>query len=139
MVDFYIIPGILLAYFIRSIQTKTTFLYVIIVCISLLNILQSQQFRTGIIPGDVSSSETYFKNFFRIKPLAFYPIPKETIVNKQVNKNDYEKIKKYIISNHKIYNNFAGDMETLLMKAKIKHSRNLNSKKYILTWNDMKE
>ena len=113
MVDFYIIPGILLAYFIRSIQTKTTFLYVIIVCISLLNILQSQQFRTGIIPGDVSSSETYFKNFFRIKPLAFYPIPKETIVNKQVNKNDYEKINfqnkdyQYVTNEH-----FSGNRST---------------------------
>ena len=64
-----------------------------------------------------------------------YKIKKD---NWNIEKNDYEKIKKYIISNYKKYNNFAGDMETLLMKAKIKHSRNLNSKKYILTLDDMK-
>jgi SpoVK/Ycf46/Vps4 family AAA+-type ATPase len=65
-----------------------------------------------------------------------YKIKKD---NWNIEKNDYEKIKKYIISNYKKYNNFAGDMEILLMKAKIKHSRNLNSKKYILTLDDIKE
>jgi hypothetical protein len=50
--------------------------------------------------------------------------------------SDYQKIKKYIISKHKEYKNFAGDMSTLLMKAKIKNSRNINSINYILTYND---
>ena len=50
--------------------------------------------------------------------------------------NDYDEIKKYIISNHKNYKNFAGDIETLLIKAKIKNSRNINSQNYMLKYND---
>lgn len=49
---------------------------------------------------------------------------------------DYQQIKKYIISKHKEYKNFAGDMITLLMGAKIKNSRNINSKNYVLTYKD---
>ena len=53
-----------------------------------------------------------------------------------IEKNDYEKVKKYIISKQKEFKNFAGDMETLFMKAKIKNSRNINSQNYILKYND---
>jgi len=56
--------------------------------------------------------------------------------NWNIDNLEYDKVKKYIISNHKIYNNFAGDMETLLMKAKIKNSRNINSKNFILNYDD---
>jgi SpoVK/Ycf46/Vps4 family AAA+-type ATPase len=49
---------------------------------------------------------------------------------------DYQQIKKYIISKHIEYKNFAGDMITLLMGAKIKNSRNINSKNYVLTYKD---
>lgn len=52
---------------------------------------------------------------------------------------EYDKIKKLIINNAKKYNNFAGDMTTLLMKAKIKNSRNINSTNYVLTYNDFIE
>jgi SpoVK/Ycf46/Vps4 family AAA+-type ATPase len=49
---------------------------------------------------------------------------------------DYVKIKKHIISKHKEYKNFAGDMTTLLMKTKIKNSSNINSTNFVLTLND---
>ena len=47
---------------------------------------------------------------------------------------DYDKIKKYIISNNKKFINFAGDMETLLMKAKINNARNINSTNFVLRY-----
>lgn len=46
------------------------------------------------------------------------------------------KLKKYIILNKDIFPNYGGDMETILMKAKIKNSRNINSKNYILKCED---
>ena len=56
-----------------------------------------------------------------------------------LDQKDYDKIKKYIISNHKKYKNYAGDMETLMIKAKIKNARNINSTNYVLTYNDFIE
>jgi hypothetical protein len=53
-----------------------------------------------------------------------------------LNEKDYDKIKKYIINNSKKYTNYAGDMATLLIKAKIKNARNINSTNYVLTFND---
>jgi hypothetical protein len=93
MVDFYIIPGILLAYFVQNFKTNSLTLFIkpAIILICILNIVQTHQFRTGIIPGDIASSESYFNNFFRIRPVAFYPIPKETILNKQILNFDFEK------------------------------------------------
>ena len=49
---------------------------------------------------------------------------------------EYNKIKNYIIQNKNNFTNNGGDMETILMKAKIKNSRNINSISYVLTLND---
>jgi SpoVK/Ycf46/Vps4 family AAA+-type ATPase len=49
---------------------------------------------------------------------------------------DYDKIKNHIIKNKNKFINNAGDMETLLMKAKIKNARNINSNNFILSFND---
>jgi hypothetical protein len=46
------------------------------------------------------------------------------------------KLKKYITSNMNHFPHYGGDMETLLMKAKIKNSRNLNSQNYIFRYDD---
>jgi len=54
-----------------------------------------------------------------------------------LNEKDYERIKKYIINNVKKYTNFAGDMTTLLIKAKIKNARNINSTNYVITLDDI--
>lgn len=56
-----------------------------------------------------------------------------------LDQKDYDKIKKYIISNHKKYKNYAGDMETLMIRAKIKNARNINSTNYVLTYTDFIE
>lgn len=56
-----------------------------------------------------------------------------------LNEKEHDKIKNYIIKNKNKFINNGGDMETLLMKAKIKNSRNLNSLNYVLTLNDFIE
>jgi hypothetical protein len=53
-----------------------------------------------------------------------------------LDKNDYEKVKKYIITHHKNFINYGGDMETLLMKAKINNARNINAKNFCLKYED---
>jgi len=49
---------------------------------------------------------------------------------------DYDKVKNYIIKNKEKFVNNGGDMETLLMGAKIKNSRNINSTNYVLKYDD---
>lgn len=51
-------------------------------------------------------------------------------------KNDDIKINTYIKNNMDKFPHFAGDMETLIMKAKIKNSRNINSKNFIFKFED---
>lgn len=48
-----------------------------------LNLLQTHQYKHGIIPGDSATAETYWGNFFAVNPVAYYSIPKETITDKQ--------------------------------------------------------
>ena len=50
--------------------------------------------------------------------------------------SDEKKLKKYITDNINSFPNFGGDMETLIMKAKIKNSRNLNSTNYLFTYDN---
>jgi hypothetical protein len=59
--------------------------------------------------------------------------------NWKINENEKINLKKYIILNKNKYKNFAGDMESLLMKAKIKNSRNIFSQNYIFVLNDFIE
>jgi SpoVK/Ycf46/Vps4 family AAA+-type ATPase len=65
--------------------------------------------------------------------ILIYKIIKDNWI---INKDDELKLKKYIIDNINKFPNYAGDMETLLMKAKIKNSRNLQSKNYVFNYSD---
>ena len=49
---------------------------------------------------------------------------------------DYDKIKKYVIENSKKFINYAGDIETLLIKSKINNARNINSSNFVLKYTD---
>lgn len=53
-----------------------------------------------------------------------------------IDENEKVKLKKYITSNINKFPNYGGDMETILMKAKIKNSRNINTKNYVLEADD---
>ncbi len=92
MVDFYFLQAILLAFFIESVQKNFFFYFkrVLLVLLFLLSILQTYQFKHGIIPSDNSSAELYFHNFFKVHTMAIYPIPKDIITNYSEVKNDFE-------------------------------------------------
>ncbi len=58
--------------------------------------------------------------------------------NWTIDNKDEEKVKKYITENIKKFPNYGGDIETLIMKAKIKNSRNLMSTNYVFKFDDFK-
>ena len=77
MVDYYFIPALLLGFLIENIRNKKM-IYItrfVIVLLCLISMLQTYQFRNGIMPCDNNSAENYFKNFFKIKSIAIYPVP----------------------------------------------------------------
>jgi len=83
MVDYYFIPALLLGFLLENIKNKKM-IYItrfIIVLLCIISMLQTYQFRNGIMPCDYNSTENYFSNFFKTKSIAIYPIPKDIIVN----------------------------------------------------------
>ncbi len=46
-----------------------------------LCLLQTYQYKNGIIPGEFGNAETYRDNFFVTNPVAFYPVPKSSVIN----------------------------------------------------------
>ncbi|HEX7415104.1 MAG TPA: hypothetical protein VF411_13750 [Bacteroidia bacterium] len=68
-----------------------------------LNLLQTHQYKHAIIHGDCATAETYWENFFAIKPVAFYAIPKETITNKQEIDFTFDDDMKDSRTNHAFY------------------------------------
>ncbi len=56
--------------------------------------------------------------------------------NWTIDKNDELKLKKYIENNMNKFKNYGGDVETFIMKGKIKNSRDINSKNYIFKYDD---
>ncbi len=83
MVDYYFIPALLLGFLLENSKNKKM-IYVtrfIIVLLCFIIMLQTYQFRNGIMPSDYNSAENYFSNFFKTKSIAIYPIPKNIIVN----------------------------------------------------------
>jgi ATP-dependent Clp protease ATP-binding subunit ClpA len=67
-----------------------------------------------------------------------YEILKYKISNDNwtIDKNDDILVKKYINNNMDKFPNFGGDIETLILKAKIKNSRNINSQNFVFKYND---
>jgi len=84
-VDFYALIALQAAVFFDFFQKQklkiiapATALFVIP-----LNLLQTHQYKSNIIPGDYAYSETYWTNFFAIKDIAYYSIPPKTITDKK--------------------------------------------------------
>jgi hypothetical protein len=46
-------------------------------------LLQTHQYKIGIIDGDAYTKEDYWRNLFAVHPVAYYPIPPETVTNKE--------------------------------------------------------
>lgn len=62
-----------------------------------------------------------------------YKISKD---NWTIEQNDSIKLKMYIKNNIDKFPHYGGDIETLIMKAKIKNSRNINSNNFIFKYDD---
>jgi hypothetical protein len=84
-IDFYSLIALQSAVFFNSIKNKIlkwasfTLAFLTIP----LSLLQTHQYKHGIIDGNYYSSEPYWKNFFSISPVAYFPIPPETIIKKE--------------------------------------------------------
>lgn len=83
-VDFYSILALQVGFFFQFLEKKNLAWIFVVVLLLLVpfNLLQTHQYRKGIIPGEFGSSETYFDNLLAIKPVAYYPVPRQTILDK---------------------------------------------------------
>ena len=67
-----------------------------------------------------------------------FEILKQKIMNDNwtIEQNEFLQVKTYIKNNMDKFPHYAGDIETLIMKAKIKNSRNINSQNYVFKYDD---
>jgi len=82
-VDFYGLLGISMGFFIDWFVTRRKIIFPVIglaLFVSLC-LLQTYQFKNGIIPGEFASKETYWKNFLTMHPISQYPVPREIITH----------------------------------------------------------
>ncbi len=93
MVDYYFVPAVLLAFLIDKTSNNKTGIVIKILVVILcgISLLQTYQFRNGIMPCDYNSKENYFKNFFQTKSIAIYPIPKNIVTNYSAHTFDFDK------------------------------------------------
>jgi len=81
MVEYYPVAALTLIALLDFFHKKKQDAFVLAIpfLIIPLNVLQTHQFKMGIIPYEYASSESYFRNFFKTKPVPQYPIPKPII------------------------------------------------------------
>ena len=84
-VDFYVLIALQAAIFFNYIyQRKAGIISPAIAAIVIpLTLLQTYQYKNGIIHGDVYYKDVYWQNFFAIKPVAYYPVPPKAITDKK--------------------------------------------------------
>ena len=86
MVDFYSILALQAAFLFRFMSRHRMSVVAVMVTAVLagLNLLQTYQYRHGIIPGEFASAETYWPHFFTVHPVAYYPVPPATMLQRAV-------------------------------------------------------
>ncbi|MFM7217587.1 MAG: hypothetical protein ACKO1U_06175 [Bacteroidota bacterium] len=83
-VDFYVLIGLQAGLMVEKLWSRFRYLILMLfVAFISLNLLQTHQYRIGVLDGDRCDRESYFKNFFSIRPIAAYPIPAATIVQQE--------------------------------------------------------
>lgn len=115
-VDFYALIGISIGalfnyFFVRN---KRLVPYIILLVFIPISVLQAYQYKLGIIHGDLETKEAFWKNYFRTKPLAQYPIPESSIINRSEKILDFENNS----SNTKLTMNehYSGEWATFITK-----------------------
>lgn len=96
LVDFYVLPGICLAYLLaRSKGTQRLVVIVLIViCVGYFQ-FKSYQVRNGILAEFGTYKEIFWRNFFRMKPASMYLVPPETIRSTRVFTEDFENYRRH--------------------------------------------
>ncbi len=104
-VDFYGIIALQAAVFFNYFYERKVKVLPVAVAISTipLCLLQTHQYKHGIIPGEYASAETYFGNFFVTYPISFYPIPKNAITDKQEFLFSFDDSRYSVVSNEVTY------------------------------------
>jgi hypothetical protein len=64
--------------------------YLVALVVIPLNVLQTYQYRHGILDGDLCTKETYRKYFFETGPVAYYSVPSQSILEKKKSVLDFE-------------------------------------------------
>jgi hypothetical protein len=82
-VDFYCLIALQAAVLFSSLRRKPlrSLLLFIAGLMIPLNLLQTYQYKSGIIDGNYYYGEVYWKNFFKTSGVAYYPIPPSTIID----------------------------------------------------------
>lgn len=83
MIDFYSIIALQGAvFFTRFHQRKLKWLPIAVALVAIpLCLLQTHQYKHGIIAGENETAEYYRENFFEIHPVSIYPVPAKYITN----------------------------------------------------------
>ena len=83
LVDFYVIPAVMLSALVAGYRKRRK----LIVCAIMLCVLYFQfkamQLRRGILDENATYSEIFWRNFFRTEKANQYPIPPNTILQKE--------------------------------------------------------
>ena len=91
LVDFYVLPGICLAYLLRGAGTRNQILLVAVVLLCVLYFqVKSFQVRNGILVEFGTYKEVFWRNFFRLEPARMYLVPPSTIISSAVTSEDFE-------------------------------------------------
>jgi len=115
-VDFYALIALQAAVFFNFFyQRKLKFIAPAVALFVIpLNLLQTHQYKCAIIHGDCETAEIYRANFFAIKPVAYYAIPPEIIINKEEADFAFDDGVKELRSSNAFY---SGTQSTFICKS----------------------
>jgi hypothetical protein len=82
MIDFYVIPAILLGALLSGMRRGVRLLPVLGLCIIYFQ-FKAMQIRRGILDEYATYSELYWRNFFRTDKAQIYPVPPSTIIRSE--------------------------------------------------------
>ncbi|MFM9028640.1 MAG: hypothetical protein ACKOQ6_11705 [Bacteroidota bacterium] len=91
-VDFYPLIGLQAGILFEKIKARRWFLIIPVACLLLIlmNLLQTHQYRKGILDGDLCDRDGYFAGFFTVRPIANYPVPVSSILKEEEVVEDFD-------------------------------------------------
>lgn len=108
LIDFYIVPTILIAALLKKIEFHKTkrliFIGLLMMCVGYYQ-LKAYQLRKGILDENTTHQQLFWDNFFRIEKTSRYPIQLESIIRKKEIIETFESLEPIngIVSNKSYY------------------------------------